>query len=105
MVTGMEVHSRGSRILSYQVERFKILPVSVTLLFLKYFHDMNREEFDSLEIEANAHTPVISSHHLHIPRGYDSRRLMEIVEKEALDQLEPGQAPIWTGYLSVNTLR
>lgn len=52
---------------------------------------MNRQEFDSLEIEANAGPAVVGSHHLHIPRGYDCRRLMEIVRKEALEELEPGQ--------------
>lgn len=48
---------------------------------------MNRQEFDSLEIEANA-SPHLGTHHLHIPRGYDSAKLLRIVQKEALDQLE-----------------
>lgn len=51
---------------------------------------MDRQEFDSLEIEANA-SPHISSHHVHIPRGYSSAKLLRIVEKEALDQLESWQ--------------
>ena len=53
-----------------------------------YLHGMNRQEFDSLEIEANA-SPHLGTHHLHIPRGYDSKTLLRIVQKEALDQLEP----------------
>lgn len=53
---------------------------------------MNRHEFDRLEIEANGiTTPSVGSHHLHIPRGYDVRKLMDIVRKETLDQFEPWQ--------------
>ena len=35
---------------------------------------MNRQDFDSLEIEANA-APHIGTHHIHFPRGYDSKKL------------------------------
>lgn len=49
---------------------------------------MNRQEFDSLEIEAND-SPHIRTHYVHISRGYNSAKLLKIVQKEALDQLEP----------------
>ena len=31
------------------------------------------------------------SHHVHIPKKYDVKRLMTIIEHEAMEQLEPGQ--------------
>ena len=53
------------------------------------------EDYKHLECEANGHTiPTASTNHVHVPRGYDVRkvhRLMKIIEREALDQLEPGQ--------------
>jgi hypothetical protein len=49
---------------------------------------MDRKEFDSLEIEANAHTPIAQSHHIHIPRGYDSRKLIDRIHTEALEEIE-----------------
>lgn len=59
---------------------------------------MNRQDFDTLEIEANA-APVFCNHHVHIPRGYDCSKLLRIIQKEAIDQLEPWQNfwayPMW----------
>lgn len=59
---------------------------------------MNRQDFDTLECEANA-SPVICNHHIHIPRCYSAGKLLKAVEREALDQLEPWQNwwayPMW----------
>lgn len=60
-------------------------------LFLIYSNDMVLPDYSDMEIEANAHTPIASNHHLHIPRGYDSRKLLDRIHSEALEQIEPGQ--------------
>lgn len=66
--------------------------ICILLLSLISFHGMNRKDFDSLEIEANGlDVPRAMSHHLHFPRWYSVRKLMDIVNREALDQLEPWQ--------------
>lgn len=58
---------------------------------------MEREEFDRLECEANGHTP----HHVTGQmRAERAKRLLSIVEKENMSELEPGQAPIYTHYVS-----
>lgn len=31
------------------------------------------------------------THHVHIPRGYANKKLIDRINSEALDQLEPGQ--------------
>lgn len=56
------------------------------------------------ELEANWHFPVQSSHHTHFPRGFDRKRIMEILESENLGELESGQIPLWPN-LPVNTLK
>lgn len=49
---------------------------------------MERHEIDPMEIEANGHIP----HHLQGQlKAARAERLRQIVNKEALDQLEPGQ--------------
>lgn len=43
-------------------------------------------------MENEVKNQLAQSHHIHIPRGYDNRKtndLMQIIEHEALDQLEP----------------
>lgn len=65
---------------------------------------MERHEIDPMEIEANGHIP----HHLQGQlKAERVERLMKIVRKEALDQLEPGQnfLPGISDYTPCNTLR
>lgn len=69
---------------------------------------MPLENYEHLECEANAHTPLTQSHHLHIPRGYDSKKLLDKIQKEALGELERWQN-YWpfgmTGYTPINTIK
>ena len=64
--------------------------VSLMYIFISNNALMKLEDYRHLDCEANAHVLPTSSgtHHLHIPRRYDVRRLLRIVEREALDQLE-----------------
>lgn len=60
---------------------------------------MDREEFDRLEIEANAELPKhVANHQAAIHKA----RVRAIVEREQLSELEPGQAPIYTHYIGVH---
>jgi hypothetical protein len=58
---------------------------------------MDRKEFDALEIEANAELP---RHLANFQAAQHKARVRAIVEKEQLSELEPGQAPIYTQYIS-----
>lgn len=50
------------------------------------------ERYVDIEYEANAMTlPNARSHHFHIPRGVSHQRIMTILEKESLKELEAGQ--------------
>lgn len=88
-----ETHCLKSGILCNQMEMIRVLLLSLTLA-----HGMDRKVFDSLEIEANALTPIHCTHHLSI-RCCHSPQLLKRIEKEALDQLEPWQNlwafPMW----------
>lgn len=60
---------------------------------------MDRKEFDRLEIEANADLPKHVANH---QAALHKARVREIVEREQLSELEPGQAPIYTHYIGVH---
>ena len=48
------------------------------------------EDYKHLECEANAHISLpIRSAYGNFPRGHDVRRILAIINREALDQLEP----------------
>lgn len=68
----------------------------------------NLEDYSDMELEANAHTPIHCTHHIHIPNGADSRRIMDEVTREAMSQIERGQN-YWpfgiTGYTPINTTK
>jgi hypothetical protein len=70
----------------------------ITSNILNFF---TMEHFDKEEHEANWHTP----HHLFAEqRAERARRIREIVTREELSELEPGQAPIYTHYVSLPEL-
>ena len=48
----------------------------------------NLEDYSDMEIEANAHTPIHTSHHIHIPHGCDSKKIMDEVTRDAMSELE-----------------
>jgi len=59
------------------------------------------EHFDRDEHEANGHTP----HHLFAEQKAErARRVRDIITRENLEELEPGQAPIYTHYVGVHDI-
>ena len=62
---------------------------------------MPQEDYRDLELEANAQ----GSHHVHIHKWVDVKRIMEIHEKEYLTELEQWQTAVWLNYTPVNTLK
>lgn len=59
------------------------------------------ERFDQEEHEANGHVP----HHIFAQwKAERAKRLMQIIEREELWELEPWQAPIYTHYISPQDL-
>lgn len=62
------------------------------------------EDYKHLECEANAHISLpIRSAYGNFPRGHDVRRILAIINREALDQLEPWQTYDFT-YISPDTV-
>lgn len=56
---------------------------------------MDRKEFDALETEADAE---LTKHFANYQAALHRKRIRAIVEKEQIDELEPGQAPIYIQY-------
>lgn len=84
-----------SRICSNPTQRLKVL-----LLFITFSNDMERHEIDHLECEANAMASASSvcSSQLSF-RNSNSQKLVKLMNREALDQLEAWQNlwafPLW----------
>ena len=57
----------------------RVVQAREEILLLIYFHDMSIENYRDLDCEANGMTSIAQSHHLHIPRGYDSTKLLKKV--------------------------
>lgn len=80
----MKISDSSPRVVCYPMEMKAVL-----LLSLISLHDMpNLEDYSDMEIEANAHTPIHCSHHIHFPRGYDSRRIMDRISREAMGRMD-----------------
>jgi hypothetical protein len=80
----MKISDSSPRMVCYPMEMKAVL-----LLSLISLHDMpNLEDYSDMEIEANAHIPTHCSHHIHFPRGYDSRRVMDRISKEAMGRMD-----------------
>ncbi len=65
---------------------------------------MDREEIDSLEIEANGHTPT---HLLGKMKAERVARLLDLQTREQMEELEAGQyfGPSILPYTPINTTR
>jgi hypothetical protein len=105
MDSRVEINNRSTRILGYPMERIKILYLPLT------FHPMKNYEFSRWEHEANGHTIVASTHHIHTIRGRAHDIIMENAIREnwaLLDEMEPWQNywayPMWYE-LPINSLK